>query len=94
MSKITRARNQKRPGTSGGGRNQEGEAVNRDSFRRNPPWAVFQRGSAHEPSPLAREWHGERLRRSQVVEILGSQWVPTRSPTPLNRLFLLAGGAG
>jgi hypothetical protein len=28
VSKITRARNQKRPGTSGGGRNQEGKAPN------------------------------------------------------------------
>jgi hypothetical protein len=50
-------------------------------------WAVFQKRSAHEPSPLVREWHGERLRRSQVVKILGSRWVQTRSPTPLNRFF-------
>jgi hypothetical protein len=52
------------------------------------------KGSAHEPSPLACEWHGERLRRAQVVKILGSRWVQARSPTPLNRLFLLAGGRG
>jgi hypothetical protein len=50
-------------------------------------WAVFQRGSAHEPSPLAREWHGERLRRSQVVEILGVLRVRGLSFTPLNRPF-------
>jgi hypothetical protein len=54
----------------------------------------LQKGSAHEPSPLACELHGERLRRAQVVKIQGSRWVPTRSPTPLNRLFLLAGGTG
>ena len=35
VSKITCARNQKRPGTSGRGRDREGEASNRDSFRRN-----------------------------------------------------------
>jgi hypothetical protein len=56
--KITRARNQKRPGTSGGGRNPEGEASNRDSFRRkgtpnarhrvwepNPPMGRLPKGS-------------------------------------------------
>jgi hypothetical protein len=46
-----------------------------------------KKGSAHEPSPLAREWHGERLRRAQVVEIRGSRWVQMRPPTPLNYLF-------
>ena len=46
-SKITRARNQKRPGTSGGGRNQEGEASNRDSFRR--------KGT---PNAMYRVWEG------------------------------------
>ena len=48
-------------------------------------WAVFKRGSAHEPSPLARDLHGERLRRSQVVEILGVMRVRGLSFTPLNR---------
>ena len=51
MSKITRARNQKRPGTSGGGRNQEGEALNRTPSVGIRLWAVFKRGSAHEPPP-------------------------------------------
>ena len=51
VSKITRARNQKRPGTSGRGRNQEGEASNRDSFRRNPLMGRLPKGSAHEPPP-------------------------------------------
>jgi hypothetical protein len=41
--KITRARKEKRPGTSGGGRKQEGEASNRDSFRRNPPLCICSR---------------------------------------------------
>jgi len=50
-SKITRARNQKTPGTSGGGRNPEGEAPNQDSFRRNPPMGRLPGGSAHEPPP-------------------------------------------
>jgi hypothetical protein len=76
-SKITRARKKKRPGTSGGRRNQEGEALNqtasvgkgpqtrciafgKGSHRRNRAggdpnpirlWAVFTRGSAHEPPP-------------------------------------------
>ncbi len=54
----------------------------------------LHRVSAHEPSQLARELPCERLRRSQVVKILGSRWAQTRSPTPLNRLFLLAGGRG
>ncbi len=50
-SKITRARNQKRPGTNGGGRNQEGEALNRTPSEEIRLWAVFPRGSAHEPPP-------------------------------------------
>jgi hypothetical protein len=50
-SKITRARNQKRPGTSGGGRKQEGEALNRTPSVGIRPWAVCKRGSAHEPPP-------------------------------------------
>jgi len=98
--KITRARNQKRPGTSGGGRNQEGEASGRDSFRRACPragggirrWAVFQRGSAHEPSPLVRELHCERLCRAQVVGILGSTGVGSPLSTPLNRPCAGLGG--
>ncbi len=50
-SKITRARNQKRPGTSGGGRKQEGEALNQTPSVGIRLWAVLQRGSAHEPPP-------------------------------------------
>jgi hypothetical protein len=42
-------------------------------------------GSAHEPSQLACEWHCERLRRSQVVKILGVMRVRGLSFTPLNR---------
>jgi hypothetical protein len=42
--KITRARNQKRPGTSGGGRNPEGEASGRDSFRRSPLMGRLPKG--------------------------------------------------
>jgi hypothetical protein len=49
--KITRARNQKRPGTSGRGRNQEGEALNQTGSVGIRPWAVLKRGSAHEPPP-------------------------------------------
>ncbi len=45
----------------------------------------LQKGSAHEPSPLARELHCERLRRSQVAEILGVMRVRSLSFTPLNR---------
>jgi hypothetical protein len=45
----------------------------------------LQNGSAHEPSPLARELHGERLRRAQVVEILGARRIRGLSCTPLNR---------
>ncbi len=59
VSKITRARNQKRPGTSGGSRNQEGEALNRTpSVGIRPRRAAalramgrLQKGSAHEPPP-------------------------------------------
>ncbi len=64
VGKITRARNQNRPGTSGRDRNQEGEALNRTpSVGKGPQtrciafgnpirlWAVFQRSSAHEPPP-------------------------------------------
>jgi hypothetical protein len=73
-----------------------------DLFRRACPragggirlWAVFPRGSTHDPSPVARAWHGARLRCAQVVKILGSRWVQTRSPSTLNRLFRLAGGRG
>ncbi len=50
-SKITRARNENRPGTSGGGRNQEGEALDRTPSAEVRLWAVFQRGSVHEPPP-------------------------------------------
>jgi hypothetical protein len=45
----------------------------------------LERGSAHEPSQLGRELHGERLRRSQVVEILGVMRDRGLSFTPLNR---------
>ncbi len=51
VRKITRARNQKRPGTSGGGRKQEGEALNRTPSVGIRLWAVCKRGSAHEPPP-------------------------------------------
>jgi hypothetical protein len=44
VSKITRARKEKRPGTSGRGRNPEGEASKRDSFRRNPLMGRLQNG--------------------------------------------------
>ena len=39
-------------------------------------WVVFNRGSAHEPQPLVRKLHGERLCRSQVVGILGKEANP------------------
>jgi hypothetical protein len=41
VRKITRARNQKRPGTSGGGRNQEGEALNRTASEGIRWWAAL-----------------------------------------------------
>jgi hypothetical protein len=50
-SKITRARNQKRPGTNGRGRNQEGEALNCTPSVGIRRWAVCKRDSAHEPPP-------------------------------------------
>jgi hypothetical protein len=43
-SKITRARNRKRPGTSGGGENPEGEAVQATPSEGIRLWAVLQRG--------------------------------------------------
>jgi hypothetical protein len=46
--KITRARNQRRPGTSGGGRNQEGEALNRTASVEPAPAPAGE--SAHGPS--------------------------------------------
>jgi hypothetical protein len=51
VSKITRARKAKTPSTSGRGRNQESEALNRTPSVGIRRWAVFQRGSAHEPPP-------------------------------------------
>ena len=50
-SKITRARKEKRPRTSGRGRNPEGEARHRTPSAGIRLWAVCQRGSAHEPPP-------------------------------------------
>ena len=51
VRKITRARNQKRPGTSGGGPKPEGEAPNWTASVGIRRGAVFPRGSAHEPPP-------------------------------------------
>ena len=48
-------------------------------------WAVFQRGSAHEPQPLVRDLHCERLCPSQAVGILGSTGVGSPLATPWNR---------
>jgi hypothetical protein len=63
----------------------------------------LQKGSAHEPSPLVRELHGETLGRSQVVGILGlvgvsssrsfvQQFKRQSTPHARNSLFLQAQG--
>ncbi len=98
VSKITRARNQKRPGTSGCGRNQEGEASNETpSVGMGPQtrciafgnpirlWAVFKRDSAMD-----------RLRRTSQVHAtpLGS-WTggahvrSVYAPEPLDLRFMI-----
>ncbi len=51
-SRITRARKEKKPGTSGGSRNPEGEAGDETSSVGIRLWAVSKKGSAHEP-PLS-----------------------------------------
>ncbi len=66
--KITRARNQKRPGTGGGGRKSESEARNRTPSVGIRRWTVSKRGPAHEPPPenLARE--------REVNGVLDQRW--------------------
>jgi hypothetical protein len=65
--KIIRARKDQRPGTNGGSRNQEGEAASGTPSVGIRRWAVWKRGSAHEPPP-------ENLgSRGAVVGILESR---------------------
>jgi hypothetical protein len=79
VSKITRARNEKGPGTSGGRENQARRAVVETPSGEIRLGAVFERGSAHEPLPENPE--SER----EVIGILESPGVTCLASTPLNR---------
>jgi hypothetical protein len=61
VSKITRARKEKRPGTSGRGRNQEGEALNLTLSAGIRLWAVFKRVRPMNRLRRTSQVHATRL---------------------------------
>ncbi len=85
VRKITRARNENRPGTSGGGRKWESEALNLTASVGIRLWAVFKEGSAHEPPP--ENVASER----DAVEILdyGEHVRNVYAPEPLDSRFMI-----
>ena len=76
VGKITRARKEKKPGTSGRRLTPEGQAENESPSEGIRLWAVFKRGSAHDP--LSEN----RVQEHNVIGILDLRGGRAYGPRP------------